>query len=190
MPRFDPRPPLQQGQLPQVLRRPWQHRGEAVATTKDLDEIGDYLDKMLAALENTRHEFVPKLEIKLDNDQATTTALAAVVWESTVYDNGGWWVIGDPEVLRVPLSGVYTGVFQTKLNGAGSIRIQVSRNGGMNERGMDVVLNGDFTFSFAWQDFYLQGDEVELHVSTSGSRDLLADWTHTSLHHLDYVEAT
>lgn len=190
MPRLDPRPQLRQGQLPQIYRRRWADRAEPVVELADLEDLTDYIDKLVEALENYRHEFVPKLEIKIEADQATTTALAPVEWEAIAFDNGGWWVDTAPTVLRAPLSMVYIGVFQTKLSGAGSIRVQIEKNGSLMERGMDVVLNGDFTFSFAWQDYYFADDEIEINVSTSGSRNLMGEWTRASLHALDFVEVT
>ena len=190
MPRLDPRPQLRQGQLPQIYRRPWKDRLQPFVELGDLDDLTDYIDKLVEALENYRHEFVPKLEIKIEVAQATTTALAPIEWEALAFDNGGWWVASNPTVLRVPLSRVYQGVFQTKLDGAGSIRVQIEKNGSLMERGMDVVLNGDFTFSFAWQDYYFANDEIEINVSTSGSVNLVGEWTRASLHALDFVEVT
>lgn len=190
MPRIDPRLPLRQGQLPVFVRKPTNRLSEDPTPERDFSDLIDYLSRLVGALENYRHDFASKLEIKVEADQATTTALAAVVWETVVFDNGGWWTATAPTILTAPTSGMYTGVFQTKLSGAGSIRVQLFKNGGANERGMDVVLNGDFTFAFAWQDYYLEGDEVAIHVSTSGSQNLLAEWTRANLHHLDFVEAT
>lgn len=190
MPRLDPRLPLRQGQLPTFVRKPTSRLSEDPVSQTDYLDLINYIDRLVGALENYRHDFASKLEIKSEVNQATTTALAAVVWDDVVFDNGGWWTVTTPTVLTAPTSGMYTGVFQTKLDGAGSIRVQLFKNGGANERGMDVTLAGDFTFAFAWQDYYLVGDEIEVHVSTSGSRNLVGEWTRCNLHHLDFVEAT
>ena len=69
------------------------------------------------------------------------------------------------------------------------IRVQLAVNGTLVERGTDVTLSGDFTFAFSWQIYLNENDYVEVHVSTSGSRDLVAEWTKASMHQLDYLEA-
>ena len=188
MPRQDPRFTLRRSQLPRgTVAEAAREDGQLQQT--DLDGLKEYVVQAIASIDNDRHEFKPKVEVGLTVDQATTTALAAVAWEAEGYDNGGMWDVTVPTQLLAVYAGIYAGTFQTKLSGAGDIRVQLAVNGTLVERGTDVTLSGDFTFAFSWQIYLNENDYVEVHVSTSGSRDLVAEWTKASMHQLDYLEA-
>lgn len=191
MPRLNPRPDLRRPQLPRLFNErvaAISRQGAAFNPQTDFVALADYVTRLGAAMEGDRHEFKPKVHVGLSVDQATTTALAAVSWETELYDNGGWWDSSAPTQLSMPLAGVLSGVFQTKLSGSGTLRVQLAINGTDEEYGVDVTLAGDFTFAFPWQLYLNQGDYIEVKVSTGSSRNLVAAWTHVHMIHHDYLE--
>lgn len=187
MPRKHPEVRDLRGQLPKPLRLLIRGKSEQV-TPDDYDAILLYLDGLVGALDNTRHFYHPKVGVGLTNAQATTTALAAVSWETQIYGNGGIWNVSAPTRFPAVVSGVYHGVFQTKIDAAGSIRVQLAINGTDEEFGMNVTLAGDLTFAFPWQMYLNVDDYVQIKVSTSSSANLVAAWTKAYMIHADYLE--